>query len=295
MESRDRWVDLDGPVFYQEWEGPPGLTFVCLHGLGGSHLNWMLAAPMLSRLGRVLVMDFAGSGLTPRAGRSSGVSANRALLSGFVHEIAGGPVVLCGNSLGGSIALLQAACEPETVVGLALNGAALPPAAGRAPSVVVVAGTAIYALPALGEALGWLRIRALPPETLISLGFRMVLGDASRVPDEVVRAHVDMVRRLQADPDSVHAFVQTTRSILTWMQRPDVARRYMASVRKPVLLMHGGSDRVVPKAPTLAAAPAHWDILELSGLGHVFQLEAPEVWLGAVEDWLVREGLRDQG
>lgn len=286
MEARNGWADIDGPVFFQDWEGPAGLTFVCLHGLGGNHLNWMRAAPGLSELGRVLVPDLAGHGLTPRAGRSSGVPASRALLSDFIANVAGGPVVLCGNSLGGSIALLQAACEPETVLGVAGIGAALPPARGRRASPAVVVGTGMYALPVVGGALGWLRIKAVPAERLVRLGFRVVTGDASGLPDEVVRRHVEMARVQQADPDSVPAFVQTSRSVVAMMPRPEIAHRYIDSITCPVLLMHGGKDRIIPLEPTLASARGDWEVRVFPDLGHVIQLEAPELFLSTIEDWL---------
>ena len=286
MEARDSWTDIDGPVFFQDWEGPAGLTFVCLHGLGGNHLNWMRAAPGLSQLGRVLVPDFAGNGLTPRAGRSSGVPASRALLSAFIRNVAEGPVVLCGNSLGGSIALLQAGAEPETVRGVAAIGAALPPARGRRPSPAVLVGTAVYALPVVGNALGWLRIKAVPAERLVPFGFRMVTADASRVPDHVVSRHMEMARAQQSDPDAVPAFVQTTRSIMAMMPRPDIAHRYLDAIACPVLVMHGGKDRIVPLEPTLAATRPDWDVRVFPDLGHVIQLEAPELFVATIEDWL---------
>ena len=56
-----RWADVDGPVHYREWPGPEtGPTFVLVHGLGGSHLNWAAVAPGLSRRGRVIAPDLAG-------------------------------------------------------------------------------------------------------------------------------------------------------------------------------------------------------------------------------------------
>lgn len=288
MEAR--WADIDGPVFYQEWPGVPSRTFVLLHGLGGNHANWSTVAGGLSRYGRVLVPDLVGSGLTPRAGRSSSVTANTRLVGRFVREIAGSPVVLCGNSLGGSIALLEAACEPDWVLGAALNGAALPPPHGELVAPVVYFGTALYTLPVVGGALGWLRVKALPPDTLIRLGFRIVIGDPAAVPEAVVEEHVRLARVANADADSVPAFVETTASILSLMQRPDIARRYLRSVRCPVLLMHGDRDRVVPMRPTLAAAPDGWDRRVFPGLGHVFQLEAPEVWLETVTGWIEANG-----
>ena len=67
-----RTLDIDGPVAYREWGADTGSgpTFVCVHGLGGSLLNWVPVAPGLARHGRVLAVDLAGFGLTPSAGRS---------------------------------------------------------------------------------------------------------------------------------------------------------------------------------------------------------------------------------
>src|SRR5262245_32193138 len=62
-------VDLDGPVACRAWDGPDETTFVLLHGLGGSHLSWIQAAPGLAGLGRVLAVDMPGFGRSPRAGR----------------------------------------------------------------------------------------------------------------------------------------------------------------------------------------------------------------------------------
>jgi pimeloyl-ACP methyl ester carboxylesterase len=77
-----RFVDLDGPVHYVEWEGPSERSFVLLHGLGGSYLSWVRVGRRLSEHGRVLALDLAGFGRTPRDGRSSKLSANQVLLHG---------------------------------------------------------------------------------------------------------------------------------------------------------------------------------------------------------------------
>src|SRR3972149_1490890 len=121
-----RYADLRGPVHYVEWEGPAERTFVLVHGLGGAHLHWVLVGGGLSALGRGVALELAGFGRTPRAGRSSKLTANRALLSHFIEEIAGGPVVLAGNSMGGGIAMMQAATEPSSVEGLVLTSSGYP-------------------------------------------------------------------------------------------------------------------------------------------------------------------------
>src|SRR5262249_37385946 len=106
-----RTVDVDGPVAYRQWgdddSGSDGPTFVCVHGLGGSHLNWMGVAPGLAHTGRVLALDLMGFGFPPRAGRSSSLSSNRSMLSRFIQEMAEPPVILVGNSMGAALSLLQ--------------------------------------------------------------------------------------------------------------------------------------------------------------------------------------------
>ena len=80
-----RTSDLDGPVAYREWDGPDGTTFVLLHGLGGSHLSWIQAAPGLAGLGRVLALDMPGFGRSPRAGRPTRLMDQRRILRRFLE------------------------------------------------------------------------------------------------------------------------------------------------------------------------------------------------------------------
>jgi pimeloyl-ACP methyl ester carboxylesterase len=50
-----RWTDLDGPVRYLDFGGPAGgPVIVCVHGLGGSAVNWTAVAPLLTGTCRVL-------------------------------------------------------------------------------------------------------------------------------------------------------------------------------------------------------------------------------------------------
>ena len=52
---RSRTIDLDGPVHYADFGGT-GPTLVLVHGLGGSHVNWMAVGPALAHeIGRAHV------------------------------------------------------------------------------------------------------------------------------------------------------------------------------------------------------------------------------------------------
>jgi len=122
-----RWIDLDGPVHYLDFGGPAGgPVIVCVPGLGGSAVNWSVIAPLLTGRYRVLAPDLAGHGLTQAAGRGADVPANRRLLHRFIELVPGSPVILMGNSMGGMIAVLEAAAAPAAVAGLILLAPAVP-------------------------------------------------------------------------------------------------------------------------------------------------------------------------
>src|SRR5436190_1988411 len=147
---RSRTVDLGGPVHFADFGGS-GPTMVLVHGLGGSHLNWLAVGPALAARARVLAPDLAGFGRTPLAGRSAHVRANAQLLDRFIDAVAEGPATLIGNSMGGLLAMMEAERQPEKVTRLVLVGAAQPRPPGTRFDPVVALTFAAYAVPGLGE------------------------------------------------------------------------------------------------------------------------------------------------
>ncbi len=285
---RERHADIDGPTHFLEWEGPSDRTFVLVHGLGGMHANWLAVAPALARHGRVVVPDLPGFGLSPLAGRGATLPAMRQWLGEFLRSVAGGPAIVAGNSMGGGLAMLLAAYEPNLVEGLILTGSVFPFARGAFPSPVVVGGFSLYRVPGLGRWAVEQRIRRMNPETMVRMSLRFVAADPRRIPPEIVQEHVRIVRARRSDPDAAAAFLEATGSLLALGARPDVARRIMNAVAAPVLVVHGRRDRFVPAAFAEAALRRHpaWRYRFLPDVGHVPQLEAPARWLAAVGDWL---------
>src|SRR5438309_11835033 len=111
-----RTLDLDGPVHVADFGGA-GPTMVLVHGLGGSHANWLAVGPALAAHARVLAPDLPGFGRTPLAGRSARVRANVELLDRLLDAVDGRPAVLVGNSMGGLIAMMEAEARTEKVAG----------------------------------------------------------------------------------------------------------------------------------------------------------------------------------
>jgi pimeloyl-ACP methyl ester carboxylesterase len=285
---RELTLDVGGPLHVSEWEGDPATTFVCLAGLGGSAASWLPVGGRLSKRGRVLAPELPGSGRTPRLGRGATLLDHRLAISRLLEEHTTGDAILVGNSLGGTLALLQAAFEPESVRALVLTDPALPWAWGALPSPIVMAGFGLYLVPAVGEWAVRRRLSASLAERMVAFGLRLCAADASSIDAEVVRAHVDSVRARQTDPDAADAFVSSARSLMDLGMHPATCRRLLDAVRCPALLLHGGRDRFVPLRFAARAAELHpgLELRVFRDLGHIPQLEAPERWLAAVEGWL---------
>jgi pimeloyl-ACP methyl ester carboxylesterase len=282
-----RIADVDGPVAHRTWDGPGETTFVLVHGLGGSHVNWIQVAPGLAGLGRVIALDLPGFGSSPRAGRGSGLMDERRVLARFIDGHADGRVVLVGNSMGGVIGMLQAAVDPGSLAGLVLTSSPFPSVRGALPHPVVIAGFAAYDAPGLGPLVLEARMRKVDAARAVHVGFRIIAADPSSIPDDVVKLMIEQVRERGLDPDAPAAFLDAWRSLRRLGRRPDIARRAMDGVRCPVLVLHGRRDRFVPAAYAEAALRDHpaWRGRVFPDLGHVPQMEAPGRWLTEIADW----------
>jgi pimeloyl-ACP methyl ester carboxylesterase len=282
-----RTIDLDGPVHYADFGGS-GRPIVLVHGLGGSHANWLAVAPRLTAYGRVVALDLAGHGRTPSLGRTARVGKNRILLGRFLDAVAREPAVLMGNSMGGYLSLAEAAAEPEKVSSLVLVNAAIPLAPGARLDPRVSAVFFGMALPLIGGALMLRRARRGPEQ-----GVRDILSlccvDPSRVPREVVDAHVELAReRAKKARVNSRDFLAAQRSLMAALMRRRRFYRMIRTIRAPALIVQGIHDRLVriESARALAAARPDWRLEVLDDVGHVPQLEAPDRFLAVVGPWL---------
>ncbi len=159
--GESRTADLGGPVHWVDYGGPVSAagdrpTMVLVHGLGGSHLNWDLLAPLLTPHARVVALDLPGFGRSEPGDRRATVHANVSVLDRFLAEVVGGPVVLIGNSMGGMISILATERAGDRVRGVVLLDPAVPGPRRRLDPLV--AGVfAVYAVPGVGERFMWLR------------------------------------------------------------------------------------------------------------------------------------------
>ncbi len=271
-------------------DGPP---VVFVHGLGGSHLNWCLVGPKLAAGRRAVALDLHGFGLTPGLRHTATVRANARLLDRFIRQIAGTPVILVGNSMGGLVSVLQAAAAPDSVAGLVLIDPALP-LPRRAPDPLVAGQFLMYALPGLGGLFVRTMLSRRTPEQAVRQLIELCFADPSRADPAMLAALIDLARRRQDDHASAGAreqsFLAASRSLMRVIGRRQHCWEMMAGIRVPVLLIGGESDRLVPIASMRQAAARNprWETAFLAGVGHTPQLEVPGAVIGTISDWLGR-------
>ncbi|SFU01800.1 Pimeloyl-ACP methyl ester carboxylesterase [Geodermatophilus amargosae] len=283
-----RTLDLGGPVHVVDYGGADGGPAVVLvHGLGGSHGNWDLLAPLLTPTCRVWAVDLPGFGRSEPGERRATVPANVEVVQRFLREVVGEPVVLVGNSMGGMISLFTAAAAPDLVHGLVLLDPALP--GGRRRLDPLVAATfALYALPGLGERFLALRRARSTPLTRVRAMLELVGVDPDELPAPVVDRAVTLLEQREDVAGMDRAFLTAARSLLRILLDPRRYRSAMDRVAAPVLLVHGDRDRLVPvsAAREVAQARPAWRYEELSAVGHVPQLQVPDRLAALVLSWM---------
>ncbi|HEV7680089.1 MAG TPA: alpha/beta hydrolase [Candidatus Dormibacteraeota bacterium] len=291
---RSTTVDIGGPVHVADFGGS-GTPMVLVHGLGGSHANWLAVGPRLAERFAVTAPDLAGFGLTPPAGRSSSVEANAQLLTDYLATLRT-PVILAGNSMGGLIAMMVAARRPRLVQALILVDPALPQPLTMRPNLVITAAFAAYAVPGLGEMYVRRRAERLGPEGMVRETIKLCTVDPSRVRQDVYDAHVALARKRSTFPYAMEAYLEAARSLLGVVARRRRFEAMMHSISAPTMLMQGTEDRLVSYAAARQAAAVcpSWRFEVFEDIGHTPQLEAADRFVDTVLDF-TEHGVHGEG
>ncbi|WP_197429819.1 alpha/beta fold hydrolase [Auraticoccus cholistanensis] len=286
-------VDIGGPVHYLDFAGPAGgPVLVCVHGLGGSALNWGVVAPLLSTRARVLAVDLVGHGGSRSKVHGDVIEDQLRVLETFVTRVCRRPVVLVGHSLGGVLALLLAARRPELVDRLVLLGPPVPRLDRGASDVPLALRLLLLRLPGVG-ALVARSLRRMSPEQVVDQQLRDATAHHDRIPPEAVAAAVAETRHRMRSAGWAAAQRAQWRAILGVMSllvRPAAMARRLSALRLPVLWLQGEDD---PKAPAATArgwarARTDWVLRTVPGTGHVPHLENPGWTARTLQEWLDR-------
>ncbi|GAA5114084.1 alpha/beta fold hydrolase [Alloalcanivorax gelatiniphagus] len=286
--ATSRSVDLGASVHALDFGGPEGAPVVlCVHGLGGSALNFGLLGPELARSFRVLAVDLLGhggsgvpdahDGAGSRAGgMQAEVDRQVRMLSDFVDEVVGEPVVLVGHSLGGVISALYALERPQDVSRLVLLGPPVPHAGADRRDRKLAAKLAFLRMPGVGR-LVLRTMRRTPPDETV----RRQLADATphvdAIPAEAVTASIEETARRSGRADAESARRLQWQSILGTLSLLAGAadwRLRLDGLQAPVLWLHGEDDLLSPVADGRDLATGRgWEFRSRPGVGHLPHLE----------------------
>ena len=285
----------DGDVYVRRtpWTGGEPALFV--HGLGGAATNWTdLMGLLQHRLdGEAIDLPGFGHSPPPASGRYR-VSVHAKAVIDLLDRRGRGPVHLFGNSLGGAVSTRVAAWRPDLVRTLTLVSPALPNLRRQRGSdprlpLLLLPGISSVAARRLAEQSPEARARAV---------LQLCYGDPSRVHPQRLAEAAEEVGRRNGLPHSQDAFMLSLRGLIgTYLQRGSKGLwAQAAAVRAPTLLVWGDRDRLVDPALGPRAARTFPDsrLLMLPGVGHVAQMEVPDVvaraFLGLLDDLAERRG-----
>lgn len=243
--------------------GPP---LMLVHGLGSSaNAFFRTLQPLAKSFSSVFALDLPGNGFSPVPGNGPmPVRQQVELLLEFRQRVIGQQVFLLGNSLGG---------------GMALNMAFQDPGSLRALGLVSPAGAQI------SDA----RFKALIESFQVqdAKGARVLAHKLFVKPPLSLLLFADELRKMMSS--------ETVRNIVATTSTADLVQpEQLRALPMPTLLIWGQSEKLLPYEGLdffRAHLPAHAEIHEVRGFGHMPQMEHPKAFVERVQKFAASRGL----
>jgi pimeloyl-ACP methyl ester carboxylesterase len=248
------------PLYVRE-AGPadaPALVF--LHGLWLSSAMWQPQIERLSHDYHCLAPDLPEHGQSTDIGLLTLENTSRVVANLIREKTPHGRAHVVGLSLGGLAALGLLRDEPEVIDHLLVSGCGT---AARLGPII-----------AAGSLLGKPLLHLLKPALLLNLALRQ-----SQIPQPYLSVLLEDVRHLQ--PDAILHFADE----FVRMQVPH-------TVNAPILVTVGQKEDVMMKRAARRLArmlPAQ--AVMVPGVGHVWNLEAPDLFNETVRAWITDQPL----
>lgn len=176
----------------------------------------------------------------------------------------GGPLVLCGTSMGGMIAMEAARQAPDRMRGLALLGTTARPESDE--------------MRRLRENAIRLFEQGRIEEVIVPNVHFAFHPDHAR-DEELAARYIEFVLRAGAAQ-----LIRQNRAVIS---RPD-AREHLPRLKCPVLVVHGDADQLVPpdNAQEIAALMPQAQLVVIERCGHMLTMEQPARVNAALAGWL---------
>lgn len=246
------------PEFKVHTHGEGNTNLVLLHGLLGAMTNWDDTIPYFKQFARTIALHFPIL-TAPRTDvkiKSLAAFTEYYLRANNIRS----PRVLCGNSLGGHVALRLTMAAPEMVDALVLAGS-----------------SGLYE-----HTVDTLPIR--PSKEFIRSQTKRVFYDEKFITDEAVDDVFNTLRSRKHQLNIIHA----ARSA-----KKDFLLDHLKDINKPVLLVWGEEDLVTTMdvAETFHKNLPNSKLVVFEKCGHAPMIEHPEKFGQAVKDFLEEQNL----
>jgi pimeloyl-ACP methyl ester carboxylesterase len=260
---QDHYVKV-GTINTRYWaEGGQGSTVILIHGLGGYVETWLPSFEVLAAQHRVYAVDLLGHGRTDKPLNVSYKIADMAqFVRNFMAELEIEHAHVVGHSLGGWIGTRIALRYPEVVEKLVLVASA-----GLGKEVPFF--LRMISVPILGEML------TRPSRSGSMDFFKLIVHDPAVVTNELI----DLDYQMTLMPNSQAAFLKAVRAVVNLLGQkkseygPNLEG--LPSITKPVLVIWGRQDPVVPLAHLEVAAKSlpNVQLQVLENCGHLPMFE----------------------
>jgi len=273
FDGPGRFVESAGIRWFVRCAGH-GPVLLLLHGTGSSGASWRDLIPLLARRFTLVAPDLPGHGLSSAVSRGPSSLPVLARATGaLLHDLGLAPEFIAGHSAGAAISAQMVLAEAAAARRLAWIGGALTPFGGVAGVIAPPLARLLSLSAVLPHVAAW-RARS---DAAVR---RMIASTGSTLDERGVETYRTLLRR----PSHVAG-------ALAMMAGWDLAplNRALPSMDRPVLLLHGDGDRIVParQSDEVAARLSNARVERLHSLGHLAHEEQPERVARALASWFL--------
>ncbi len=232
-----------GQINARYWAGGnQGSPVLLIHGIGEYIETWLPNFAPLAAQHRVYAVDLPGHG---RTDKPLEISYTIESLAQFIYDFMVALVVerahIVGHSLGGAIATRLALRHPDVIEKLVLVGSA---GLGKEMAMML----RLSSLPLLGEMI------TRPSLSGLATVAKLLVHDSTVMTDDLIKLNYQMA----ALPGAQQAFLRTLRSNGNFLGQKEslygTNMRGMASITKPIFVIWGRQDQIIPVAHADIAA-----------------------------------------
>ena len=272
------FADIDGVrIHYQEMGA--GTPLVLIHGYTSSTYSWKDVFEPLAKKFHVIAVDLKGFGFSGKPDGDYTRRAQAVLITHLLEHLNIEKAWLCGNSMGGEVALNVALANPERVSGLILvdsAGVEVPGSGSLAPGYLL--------FPVVGRLLIAL---SLTSDKLVREGLEKSFYDHAKVtPDRLANYY----RPLKTRGGQLAALRARTQ----WGIFP--VESELGKIKVPTLILWGAQDQLIPLAAgnKLSSLIKDSKLVVFDNCGHLPQEEMPARTVDEIIKFIASSSLVEQ-